>query len=335
MKKPLFILLLLLQVVFYANAQNLKYTASRDGWIADSLGNQRAVITFSGSTKLAKVSIDWRRSDPNPEEKAIIVQDAKTGKLMDRVYPLSITKEKGVFCFEAEAGPGTYYIYYQPYKNEGRSNYPKGTYLKQKKGADAKENLQSLAVNTKVVEIQAVNAFNSVYPMEVIATADEVRKLKAKHAEPAYLVFPESRNYPIIMQNDIPQRWIINGAQKSFTDKALRGENFSFQLGIYALKELQNVSLKFSDLKDASGNRISAKLISCLNTNGIAYDGSPLVKKVDVPQNKVQALWNLLTNSNINKARKLYRYMLSISVAKRPYSQVYQRLTLQVDPQIA
>ncbi|MEJ5996118.1 glycoside hydrolase domain-containing protein [Pedobacter sp. Du54] len=330
MRKLLFTMGLLLQLMVTGYAQELKYVASNNGWNADSLGNHRAVISFLGSTKLAKVSITWRRSDPYPEDKAIIVQDAKTGKLMSKVYPLSITKEEGVFCFEAEGGAGMYYAYYEPYKNEGRSNYPKGVYVKQQKTSLA--NANRIPINTKVVEIQSINAFNSVYPMEVIATADEVKKLKAKYAEPAYLVFPESRNYPIVMQNDIPQRWIINGVKKTFSDKALRGENFSFQLGIYALKDLEHVTLKFSDLKDQSGHKISSNLISCLNTSGIAYDGNRLTKVVNVPSNKVQALWCLLNVPNATLAGK-YTGTVMVNVANAPAQTI--KLSITIDPKLS
>lgn len=330
MKLRFFITMLLLQAIGFANAQTLKYTSAKDDWNADSLGNQRAVINFAGSSGLAKVSIDWRRSDPNPELKAIIVHHAKTGRVMENVYPLSISKERGVFCFEAEAGPGTYYIYYQPYKNEGRSNYPKGVYLKPKNTKNIEAD--KIEVNTKVIEIQSINSFNSVFPMEVIATAGEVKNLKAKYAEPAYLVFPESRNYPIIMQNDIPQRWILKGAQKTFNDSALRGENFSFQLGIYAAKDLQNVNLKFSDLKDQSGHKISSKLISCLNTNGTTYDGNILTKIVNVSANKVQALWCLLNVPTTVVAGK-YSGTVTVEVANAPAQKI--RLTLTISSKLS
>ncbi|MFD0941883.1 glycoside hydrolase domain-containing protein [Pedobacter boryungensis] len=297
MKNLFSTLLLVCLISFHANAQEIKYTSGNNNWNADSLGNQRAKVSFNGVGKIAKVLINWRRSDPNPEQKAIIVQDAKTGKKINSILPISIDKENGLICFEPESGIGTYYIYYQPYKNEGRSNYPKGIYPKQEKSDDkiSIKEANATAINTKVVQIESINAFNSVYPMEVIATAEEVKALSVKNAEPAYLVFPESRNYPIVMKNDIPQRWITKGVQKIVTDRAFRGENFSFQLGIFALKDLQNVKLKFSDLKDKSGHKISSALLSCLNTDGIAYDDVPFKKEVDVPANQVQALWCLLT----------------------------------------
>ncbi|TCC92156.1 hypothetical protein EZ428_10530 [Pedobacter frigiditerrae] len=334
MKKLIAAILFLSAISLYSNAQEIKYTNGKNSWNTDSLGNQRALLSFTGTSKIAKVIIAWRRSDPNPEQKAIIIQDAKTGKKITHILPLSIDKEKGIVCFEPESGQGNYYIYYQPYKNEGRSNYPKGVYPKQEKLSSwiSVKEANSTVQNTKVLEIQSIDAFNSVYPMEVIATADEITKLKAKNSEPAYLVFPESRNYPIVMRDEIPQRWILKGSQKTFTDKALRGENFSFQLGIYALKDLQNVKLKFSDLKDKTGNRISSKLISCLNTDGIAYDGNVLSKEVNVPQNQVQAFWNLVTIPATAKAGK-YTGTVIVSAANAP-SQTIQ-LNIVVDAQLA
>ncbi|TKC08269.1 hypothetical protein FA048_14020 [Pedobacter polaris] len=331
MRKSFSTLIFITFFSFFANAQEVKYTSGNDSWNADSLGNQRALVSFVGTGKVAKVSIEWRRSDNDPSQKAIIVQDAKTGKKISHILPLSLGREKGVICFEPESGAGTYYIYYQPYKNEGRSNYPKGVYPKQEKLKDnwlAKEDATTIPINTKVLEIQSINAFNSVYPMEVIATEAEVAKLRAKNAEPAFLVFPEDRMHPIVMKNDIPQRW-INKNQKTFSDRAFRGENFSFQIGVFALKDLQNVKLKFSDLKDNVGHKIAASLISCLNTNGVDYSGMPFNKEVNVAKNQVQALWCLLTIP-ASAYSTTYNGTVTISSANAP-SQIV-KLQLMVVP---
>jgi hypothetical protein len=334
MKRNLLFCLFLLPFATIAYGQELKYVNANNSWNADSLGNQRALVSFVGTGPIAKVDILWRRSDPNPEQKAIIVEDAKTGKRLNHVYTLSITKEKGIICFEPTSGNGTYYVYYQPYRNEGRSNYPKGNYVKQERAENwvSKKEVDLLPVNTKVLQIESINSFNSVYPMEVIATSVELNDLKTKQLQPAYLVFPEKRNFPIVMKNEIPQRWILKGIQNTFTDKALRGENFSFQLGVLALKDLQHVRLKFSDLKDKSGNRITANLFSCLNTDGIAYDGSLLNKEVNVSKDQVQALWCLVQIPQSLKPGK-YTGNVIISIANAP-SKIIQ-LTLEVDAKIA
>lgn len=333
--KSLGLTLLLLSLCCTSNyAQEIKYAIAKKTWNADSLGNQRAVVNYTGNGKIAKVNIAWRRSDPHPEQKMIIVQDAKTNKIIANIWPLQVEKERGIICFEPTSGTGQYYIYYQPYKNEGRSNYPKGVYPKQERLSNwiSKKEAEATPVNTNVLQIEAVDAFNSVYPMEVVATAAEIAKLRLKSAEPAYLVFPESRNYPIIMKNDIPQRWINKGPQKTFNDVANRGENFSFQLGIYALKELQQVKLQFSDFKDKAGHRFSGKLISCLNTDGVAYDGTALHKEVNVAVNQVQALWCLLTIPTATQPGS-YKGTVMVTAANAPTQQI--ELNIQVTNQLS
>jgi hypothetical protein len=271
------------------NAQTLKYTNGNNAWNPDSLGNHRAIIQFAGTGGIAHVKIDWRRRDEHPELKRIIVQDVD-GKSLPLVGYDNVNRESGEIYFEAKAGK--YFVYFMPYKNEGRSNYPKGVYLKP---IQAEENWMNKAkkvgVNATVTEIQSIDAFNSFYPMEVIATAKETDLLKAKHKAEPFLIFPEDRMFPIRMENDLPYRWIQSGTSNSFTGVAKRGENYAFQLGVFALRDLKNVNVVFGDLKTSTGKIIPSKLINCLNTNGTTYDNRPLTEVVNVTKGKVQALW--------------------------------------------
>ena len=259
-------------------SQELIYTDGANAWNADTLGNHRAVLEFNGNSIFAKATIAWRRHDLNPAEKRIIVQDAKTGKKITNVQVVSFDREAGTILFEPISGKGIYYVYYMPYKYEGpKSYYPKGVYWKQEQTASAawlSSIVSSTKVNCKVKEIQSVNAFNSFYPMEVIATAAEKSALVTKSSSKSFLVFTEDRMHPIKMQNDLPQRWILKGNQSSFSDKALRGEYLAFQLGIYALSDLPEVYIEFTDLTSLIGKKIAAKNLQCINTNGIKYDGS-------------------------------------------------------------
>jgi hypothetical protein len=123
--------------------------------------------------------------------------------------------------FEPTSGKGTYFVYYMPYKNEGRSNYPKGVYLKPENTASV-DWLKEIAVNSKaslasVKEYQSIDAFNSFYPMEVIATKTETEALIDKHKTEPFLVFPEDRMNSIRMTKDLPQRWIELGPQSKYT----------------------------------------------------------------------------------------------------------------------
>ncbi|MFC4212884.1 glycoside hydrolase domain-containing protein [Pedobacter lithocola] len=282
-----FIFFCFLCTAFSLNAQVLKYTNGNNQWNPDSLGNHRIVIFYNGSGKVAHAKIDWRRRDEHPEGKRLIIKD-ENGKNITILGVEGFSRERADVYFEA-TNKGKYFVYYLPYKNEGRSNYPKGVYLKANYNAPIKAN--KVPVNASFLEIQSIDAFNSFYPMEVIATAKETAAVKSKYISSSFIVFPEDRMYPIKMKSDLPYRWIQNEVSKSFKGSANRGENYAFQLGIYALKNLKDVRVTFGDLKTASGKVISSKFINCLNTNGTSYDNKPFKREVNVALGEVQPMW--------------------------------------------
>jgi hypothetical protein len=145
--------------------------------------------------------------------------------------------------------------------------------------------------NAIVAEFQSIDSFNSVYPMEVVATAKEVAVLKAKYKDSAFLVFPEDRKYSIRMRRDLPYRWIRNGPGAPLYGMPGVGEYYAYQLGVYALRSLNDVRVRFGELRNAEGQRITADSMICINTDGVSYDGRPFMKRVDVAAAQVQALW--------------------------------------------
>jgi hypothetical protein len=292
------ILCIFLLTGFSAFSQDIPRTNCNDCWNPDSLGNHRAVVQFNGTGKIAKAIIPWRRRDYHPDLKRIIVEDAKTHAKVLNVKGFVLDRESGEIAFEPVSGNGTYYVYYMPYKNEGRSNYPKGVYLKPENTA-SQEWLQSVENSehiplAKVTEFQSINTFNSFDPMEIIATKKEMEQLIQQNKNQPFLIFPEDRLHSIRMQDDLPKRWIEKGSKTLFTDTAMKGENFAYQLGVYALQDVKNITVHFSDLKNTNGKIISAKNMSCLNTNGTDYTGKPMQKNVNVDKGNVQALWCLV-----------------------------------------
>lgn len=321
----------LLGMPLYSDAQEVKYTIGNPTWMADSLGNHRAVVVFNGSGNIARVLIPWRRRDENPEKKRIIVQDVQTREKIANVTVVSINREQGDICFEPVSGKGSYYIYYLPYKNEGSSNYPKGIYQLPEHTADQKWLSSFPAVapkyNAAVKELQAIDTFHSFYPMEVIATAAETKQLQQQHAGAPYLVFPENRLFPIKMTDDLPAKWIWQGPQHSFSGQADRGEYYAFQLGIYAMKEVPEIEVSFSDLKSADGKVIAAKALDCINTTGVKYDGTPFANKVTVPAGKIQALW-CGVNVPDNAVAGVYKGTVMIRPAGMPAVPVRLNITV-------
>jgi hypothetical protein len=323
MKKILFYIITVLLFPCFISAQKIPYTSGNNGWNEDSLGNHRAVVQFFGEGKVASLVIPWRRNDTGPEKKRIIVQDAKTkGKVLN-VKAGIVDNEKGEIWFEPVSGKGLYYVYYMPYRNEGRSNYPKGVYLPVENTASADWLLLAntkMQTNASVKEFQSINPFNSFYPMEVIATADETKSIIEKSKRNDYLVFPEDRMYPVKMKNHLPARWMGKAASSSFSGNAAKGENYTYQLALYPLQQLDDISVSFSDLTNGKAV-ISAKQMYCINTGGTDYAGKLFTKKISVAQKEVQALWcGVTVPKNIPAGN--YKGTVTISAANSSPTQI-------------
>ncbi len=119
MKKIFFFILFTVNII-HVYAQKIVYSSGNNAWNADSLGNHRAIVSYNGNGKIAKLVIEWRRRDEAPQDKRIIIQDGKTLKKIENVKTGTINNEKGEIYFEPVSGKGDYYVYYMPYKNEGR-----------------------------------------------------------------------------------------------------------------------------------------------------------------------------------------------------------------------
>jgi hypothetical protein len=185
----------------------ISYNNCDNCWNRDSLGNHRAVVQVVDNSNWVKLILPWRRRDNDPQNKRIIIQDAQTKSNILDFKIISIKREWAEIHFKPITGKGLYYIYYMPYKNEGRSNYPKGVYLK-----PIENNIPDVPTNgvAKVVSFESIDALNSFYPMEIIATKDEKIKFIENasslnnHLIPSFIVIPEDRAYPIKMKDDLP-----------------------------------------------------------------------------------------------------------------------------------
>lgn len=278
-----------------SQAQTIPYKTGNKTWDPDKLGNQRAVVTVTGEGKVAEVMLPWRCRTVKPDQ-LIIVEDAKTGQQVTNVKTKNIGPEEGTIDFEPVSGKGNYYIYFLPYDLKQPVNYPNAIYRKETNTASDEwlKLANSAKAMVKVDYFESYNALNNLYPMEVIATKAETEKLVSEAGQQPYLIFPENRIYPISMDVNLPQRWVNKTNESSFIDTAARGENFSYQLGIYAFaKKLDDVKTSFSDLK-GQGGVIPSSAMSCLNTDGITAEGKPLKKTVDIEQGHIQAMWCLV-----------------------------------------
>lgn len=270
-------------------------------WNADSLGNHRVVVSVDHPSDAVLALIQWRRKDFNPENKDLIVIDAKTGKRITNVCRFQINREKGEVVFQPQTVPGDYYIYYLKNISSGSKYYPTVTYPGFEETASAEWKKANRLTGKKAPELpqatvkqfQAISDFHSFYPMEVIATAQEKEDLLKSKPNDPYILFTEDRRYPIRMTTDLPYKWIEDNRHDSFEGTADKGEYYTFQIGLWAArKDVNHLKLTYSALVNSqTGESIPASAFTCFNTGGVDVTGSVFEKDCSVPKGKVQALW--------------------------------------------
>lgn len=274
-----------------------EWRVAPERWDTATLGNHRAVVDVDTASPAVRVVIAWRRRDPDPAAREVIVTDA-AGHRVANVHRGRIAREAGEIWFEPATGRGTYYVYYLPFVMEGRSNYPKVTYPAPSPSPTADAAWAAAIQPSKpgsearVVAIEAIDEFNRFDPMEVIATREEAQALRRSHPDVPLLVFPEDRLRPIRLRSDIPRRWALAGPGGRVTGEAARGEFFAFQLGVLAIQPLSDLRVAFTSLAGSPpGHDLPATALTCLNTGGVDWRGTPFTIRLDVPKDAVQALW--------------------------------------------
>ena len=266
----------------------------------ESYGNHRVVIqTTDPSNNITQAIIPWRRRDNQPNEKDIIIVDAKSNTVVDKKYIIESNNEFGHLIFKPNKESNTYYVYFLPHSSTG-GYYPKLKYNKPKESLDkswlseVKLSLETISnlSKAKIISIQSIDDFHSFYPMEVIATKKEVSKFINNYPKDYYL-FPEYRENSIKMVDFLPFRWIsetkkING----ISDNVFKGEFYSFQIGIFSPnKRLEDIDINFLDFKSKNGYKIKKEMITCFNKGGIDLNGKEFSKTISVNSGKTQALW--------------------------------------------
>ena len=281
-------------------------------WKVDGHGNHRAVLKVDKGTPLTVAIIPWRRHDENPQEKMILVENEQGERVP--VQSIFIGKEYGKIAFEAKES-GFYYVYYLPYNQPRDFFVPKTPYfragyndhLKPITGSGENPILlkderpvfeevlvpEPVLIDEKdfdkypkalVVGIEARSEFDSMYPMEIPVTKDEYSSLIK--GENHYMVFVEDRINQIKMRDTVPYKWYESGEVLDFEGIAQPNEIWTFQVGVLALKDIEDLKLEFEDM----GN-IPASDFHCINMGGKDYLGRPFTKTINVRKGEVQPLW--------------------------------------------
>jgi len=262
-----------------------------------SLGNHRALIQVPSGGAVAHLDLEWRRHDKDVDKHRFIIINAKTQDTVKNIYRLEVNNEHCDIVF----GPvvaGEYYFYYLPYEKQGGWGGFGKNYLSQESKPDQRwltenklqDNGTKTYIEAKCIEIQARTEFDSFYPMEVIATEDEKIALIATSKNSKFLLFPEDRKYPIRMLDNIPQRWILHPLTSRFEGVAEKNEYYVFQVGVWALEDIENINVEFRPLRGGHYT-IQTGSMTCFNTSGIDPSGKAFTKTVNVSKGGVQPLW--------------------------------------------
>ena len=295
------------------------FVVAEKAWQADGLGNHRAVVRVAETGGVARALLTWRRVDPQPEIKRVLVKHAATGAEAAHVVARNVTAESGEVFFSPSAGAGEYFLYYLPYRerkgsSEGRHqpkwndyfppDYADGeTWLR---GGDAPAAVPSPRLtDAEVLRFESRTPFEAWTPTGLRATAEETAAVRRAHPENP-VVFTEDRVNPIHPASWLPAKWAKGTeARDTFAGTALKDEYYVWQIALWTPGgALEGVKVTFSDLVpdtlsaaatavpgDSRPPTLPAASLTCFNTEGVNWDGEPMDIKLDVPANRVQPLW--------------------------------------------
>ena len=125
-----------------------------------------------------------------------------------------------------------------------------------------------------------------------ISTKDALNLYSSKIKNKTFLLFPVQREKPVQWFDSLRINWLQNeGSKNLFALTAQLGEYYTYQLVIWAIDNLNDVKVNFSEFKSDNGHSILPDAMTCFNTGGINFQGEPFVKKLKVKAGRVQSLW--------------------------------------------
>ncbi|MCX6621496.1 MAG: DUF6067 family protein, partial [Acidobacteria bacterium] len=241
-------------------------------------GNHRARLRVSGTPDRVQAYLPWRRHD-DPEQKDILIVEAASEKQVEPVEVYNISSDSCHLAFRPPAA-GEYHVYYMPYRaatipHAWRTAYAPPRFKRAPKPA-------AELPKARLLDLQARTEFDRFDPMEVAATAAEMKELIRSQGDPPFLVFAEHRQHPVRMTRRIPVRWARAAPMHHLQGEAARGEFYVFQVAVFASRQ----DLSAVDLR-AEG----PFPFRCFNLGGRDWTGRPFRKSVRVPHGVIQTFW--------------------------------------------
>ena len=260
---------------------------------AESLGNHRAVLKIDRPADVVALDFEWRRPDPDPDKRRMLIVDGETGDTVRNVRRLEVNGERCRLLFGPVKRKGTYYFYYLPYMEQKQYGaYQRGYYPPEEApatgwcGSEATKGER----DAKVIRVESRTEFDSFFPMEVTATAAETARYGASGSD-GFFIFPEDRRHPVRMRDKLPEKWLSVRPGDGFRGEARPNEYYAFQIALWSpRKDIGEVTYRASDLKAAT-HVIPSTAVTCFNTEGTDPYGVDFKKKVEVKKDEVRPLW--------------------------------------------
>ena len=185
------------------------YVAARKPWDA-ALGSHRAVINVDSPASAVRARLEWRRRDHHPEQKAVLVFNAKSGKRCINSVAINVTNEAGDIVFEAAAA-GEYVVYFLPVKLTGGA-FPVSHYQPPedkavsawKARAGITDGSWTKLPTAPVTRWEARTTHDAWTDMEIIATREEVDAVAARFADRPIALFAEDGEHSVRMFDFLP-----------------------------------------------------------------------------------------------------------------------------------
>ena len=277
-----------------------------------SVGNHRFNATLPAVAALGSlaapvlVRAQWRRSDSAPLRKAVFVRTASGDAPVACRFAAAPDADSATLLITPVGAEQSYHIYYMPFstceylhgscRSDATVDYARSGSngsCTNSTGAEADGHLPAAEPIEAVYQPRA--PFESFSPMGLPMTAKELAAFMAAAPSGAkLLVVPEQREFPVRMLSQLPARWASAETKRpAYEGVAQPGENFTFQLAVYAPAEAVAVTdISFTDLVTSGKDTIAGSSLRCMNLGGVDFWARSFSHaSVTVRAGEVRALW--------------------------------------------
>lgn len=272
-------------------------------WDPESLGNHRAVVEVNSPAEVVWARIAWRRVDPLPELKGIVITSEK-GTPVKNIRTVDCLPDFGDILFEAKEA-GKYYVYYMPYRMVKRDWNPFPDYF-QTATASASWSEKTAPVADIIAQgkvppgieraaalaLESNGERNAFVELEIPATEKEAADFLSEYADRNVIFFQEPVSRPIRMTKRLPLCWLRQGPSALCKARGGAGQYVVFQLGAVATqKEIPSFQVGSVGLRNEEGELLGSLAARCFNLSGNDSWGGTLTKDIPLRMGEVLPLW--------------------------------------------